>query len=87
MEASQTIKANEVKEHLLNKDKIDTQLTDKSHHDDSGQLYYLREKSNNESFKDNSKHRSLMSNYCHKKGHIRVDYWTQKKKQPDTSVV
>ena len=30
-----TIKVNEVKEHLLNKDKIDTQLTGESHHDDS----------------------------------------------------
>ena len=24
---------------------------------------------------------------CHKMGRIRADYWTQKKKQPDTSVV
>jgi len=31
-----TIKVNEVKEHLLNNDKIDTQLTGESHHDDSG---------------------------------------------------
>ena len=31
-----TIKVNEVKEHLLNKNKIDTQLTGESHHDDSG---------------------------------------------------
>ena len=35
-----TIKVNEVKEHLLNKDKIDSQLMDESHHDDSGQLYF-----------------------------------------------
>ena len=34
------IKVNEVKEHLINKDKIDTQLTGESHHDDSGQVHY-----------------------------------------------
>ena len=28
-----------VKEHLLNKDKIDTQLTGESHHDDSEQVH------------------------------------------------
>ena len=44
-----TFKVNEVKEHLLNKNRIDTQLTDDSHHDDSGQVHYSREKSNNES--------------------------------------
>ena len=38
-----TIKVNEVKEYLFNKDKIDTQLTGESHHDDSGQLHYSRE--------------------------------------------
>jgi len=37
-----TIKVNEVKEHLLNKDKIDTQLTGESHHDDSGQVHYSK---------------------------------------------
>ena len=42
-----TIKVKEVKEYLFNKDKIDTQLTSESHHDDSGQLHYSREKSNN----------------------------------------
>ena len=31
-----TIKVNEVKGHLLNKNKIDNQLTDESHHDDFG---------------------------------------------------
>ena len=50
-----TIKINEVKKHLLNKDKIDTQLTGESHHDDSGQVHYSREKSTNGSFTDNSK--------------------------------
>jgi len=38
-----TIKVNEVKEHILNKDKIDTQLTGESHHDDSRQVHYSRE--------------------------------------------
>jgi len=32
------MKVNEVKEHLLNKDKIDTQLMGDSHHDDSGKF-------------------------------------------------
>ena len=31
-----TIKINEIKKHLLNKDKIDNQLTGESHRDDSG---------------------------------------------------
>ena len=57
-----------------------------SHHDDSGQVHYLKEKSNNESFTGNSKYRSLTCNYCHKKGHIRADYWLRKKKQPDSNV-
>ena len=35
-----TIKVNEVKEHLLNKDKIDTQLTSESHHDNFVQVHY-----------------------------------------------
>ena len=38
-----TIKVNEIKEYLLNKDKIDTQLMGESHHDDSGQVHYFRE--------------------------------------------
>jgi len=38
-----TIKVNEVKEHLFNKDRIDTQFTGESHHDDSGQVHYSRE--------------------------------------------
>jgi len=42
-----TIKVNDVKEHMLNKDKIDTQLMGESHHNDSRQVHYLREKSNN----------------------------------------
>ena len=74
------IKVNEVKEHLLNKDKIDTQLTCESHHDDSGQVHYSWEKSNNGSSTGNSKHKNLTCNYCHKKGHIRADCWLQKKK-------
>ena len=37
-EGKSTIKVNKVKEHLLNKDKIDTQLTGESHHNDSGKF-------------------------------------------------
>ena len=81
-----TIKVNKVKEHLLYKDKIDTQLTGESHHDDSEQVYYSREKSNNESFMGTSRHRNLACKYYHKKGHIRADCWLQKKKQPDANV-
>ena len=57
-----------------------------SHHDESRQVHYSREKSNNESFRGNSKHRNLTCNYCHKKGHIRADCWLRKKKQPDVNV-
>ena len=81
-----TIKINEVKEHLLNKNKIDTKLTGESRHDESGQVHYSREKSNNESFMGNSRHKSLTCNYRHKKGHIRVACWLRKKKQPDANV-
>jgi len=42
-----TIKINEVKEHLLNKDRIDTQLMVESQNDNSGQVHYSREKCNN----------------------------------------
>ena len=68
-----TIKVNEVKEHLLKKDKIDTQLMGESHHDDSKQVHYSRKKSNNGSSTGNSKHKNLTCNYCHKKGHIRSE--------------
>ena len=37
-----TIKVNGVKEHLLNKDKIDNQLTSGSHNDDSVEVHYSR---------------------------------------------
>ena len=70
------IKVNEVKKHLLNKDKIDTKLTGESHHDDFRQVHYSIEKCN----KGNSKHKNLMCNYCHKKVHIRSECWLQKKK-------
>jgi len=36
-EGKSTVKVKEVKEHLLNKNKINKQLIGKSHHDDSGQ--------------------------------------------------
>jgi len=75
-----TIKVNEVNEHLLNKDKSDTELMGESHHDDSRQVHYSNEKSNNESFTGNLKHKSLACNDCHKKEHIRADCWLRKKK-------
>jgi len=84
--AKSTIKVNEVKKHLLNKDKIDTHLMCESHQDDSGQVHYSREKSNNESFTGNSKQKNLTCNYCHKKKHIRTECWLQKKKQVDANV-
>ena len=74
-----TIKINEIKEHLLKKDKIDNQLTGESHRDDSEQVHFLKEKSNNESFTVNPKHKNLVFNWFHKKRHIRADCWTQKK--------
>ena len=51
-----------------------------SHHDDSGQVHYSREKCN-------SKHKNLMCNYYHKKGHIRSECWLRKKKQSDANVI
>ena len=80
------MKVNEVKEHLLNKNKIDNQLMGESHHDDSGQVHYSREKSNNESCTGNSKYKNLTCNYCHNKGHIRSECWLRKKKQSDANV-
>ena len=85
-EGKSITKVNKVKEHLLNKDKIDTQLTGKSHPDDSRQVHYSRKKSNNESSTGNSKHKNLTCNYCHKKGHIRSECWIRKKKQPDVNI-
>ena len=85
-EGKSTIKVNEIKEHLLNNDKIDTQLMGESHHDDSGQVHYSREKYNNGSSTGNSKYKNLTYNYCHKKGHIRSECWLQKKKQSDANV-
>ena len=82
-----TIKVNEVKKYLLNKDKIDTHLTSESYHDDSGQVHYSRDKSNNGSSTGNSKHMNLTCNYCQKKGHIRSECWLRKKKQLDTELV
>ena len=38
-----TIKVNKVKEYLLNKNRIDTQLTGESHRDDSGQVQFSKE--------------------------------------------
>ena len=39
-----TIKVNEIKEHLLNKNKIDNQFTGESHHDDSMQVHFSKRK-------------------------------------------
>jgi len=39
-----TIKVNKIKEHLLNKDKIDKQMTRESHRDDSVQVVFKKEK-------------------------------------------
>ena len=61
-------------------------MTGESHHDDFRQVYYSREKSNDESSTGISKYKSLTCNYCHKKGPIRVDYWFRKKKQSDANV-
>ena len=55
-------------------------------HDDSVQVYYSKKKNNNESSTGNPKHKNLVCNWCHKKGHIRADCWTRKKNQLDTSV-
>jgi len=68
-----TIKVNEVTKHLFNKDKIDTQLMGKPQHDDSGQVHYSMEKSNKGSSTDNSKHKNLTCNFCHKRGYIRAN--------------
>jgi len=65
-----TIKINKVKEHLLNKNKIDNQLTGESHRDDSEQVHFSKKKSNN---MGNPKHKNMVCNWCHKKGHIRAD--------------
>ena len=70
----------------MNKDKFDNQLTVESHRDNFGQVHFSEEKSNNESFTGNPKHKNLVCNWCHKKGHIRSDCWIRKKKQQDTNV-
>ena len=56
------------------------------HHDDSGQIHFSKEKSNNRSSTGNSKNKNLVCNWRHKKGHIRVDCWTRIKKQIDPCV-
>ena len=61
-EDKSTIKVNEVKEHLLNKDKIDNQLTSESHRNDAGQAHFIKEKSNNGSSTGNAKHKNLVCN-------------------------
>ena len=44
-----------------------TQLTSESHHDDSGQVHYSREKSNNGSSTGNSKYKNLTCNFVTKR--------------------
>jgi len=61
-------------------------LTGESHRNDSGQAHFTKKKSNNESSTGNSKYKNLVYNSCHKKGHIRADCWTHKKKQQDANV-
>ena len=58
---------------MINKDKIDNQLTCESHRDDSVQVHFSKEKSNNGTFTGNPKHKNLVCNWYHKRGHIRVD--------------
>ena len=48
--------------------------------------FIIQERSNNGSSMGNSKHRNLMCNYCHKKRHIKSEYWIREKKQPDANV-
>ena len=52
-----------------------------SHRDDSGQVFFIKEKSNNESSMDNQKYNNFLCNWCPKKGHIRADCWICKKNQ------
>ena len=79
-EDKSTIKVNEVKEYLQT-NKIDKQLMVESHYDDSRQVFFLKEKSNNESLTSNLKQKNLMCDWNHKKGHTRADCWTHKNKQ------
>ena len=51
-----TIKVIEVKKNLFNKDKFDNQLTGESHRDDSEQVHFSKEKSDNGSSTSNPKH-------------------------------
>ena len=57
-----------------------------SHCDDSRQAHFTKEKSSTRSFTGNPKHKNLVSNWYHKKGHIRADCWTHKKKQQNDTV-
>jgi len=74
-----TVKVKEVKEHLLNKDKIDKQLTGESQQDGSSSALYAGKKISDGSSTSNQKHKNLVCNWCHKKGHIKVNCWVWKK--------
>ena len=62
-------------------------MAGESHHDDFGQTHFTKKKSNNKSFTNNPRYKNLVCNWCHKKGHIRADCWTRKKKQQDVNVI
>ena len=59
---------------------------DESHHDNSRQVHYLREKCNNESSMGNSKHKNLSATIFTKRGTLDMSVGLQKKKQPDANV-
>jgi len=61
-ESKSIIKISEVKEHLVNKDKIERQFICESHHDYSRQAHFTKEKINNESSTSNSKYKNLICN-------------------------
>jgi len=48
---------------------------------------FTKKKSNNGSSTSNQKYKNLVCNWCHKKGHIRADCWTHKKKQQDANII
>jgi len=48
--------------------------------------FIIQERSNNGSSTCNSRYKNYTCNYCHKRGHIRADYWLRKNKQLDANV-
>ena len=86
MEANQLSRSMKSRSICSTKTKLTPSWRVSPHHDDSGQVHYSREKSNNRSSTGNSKHKNLTCNYYHKKRHIRSECWLQKKKQSDANV-